>query len=128
MSYSELLVSLENIISDRVAAVPKARNKKHDTSAPMEIGMAAKEDGESASQEGETLLCRLSTKELAKERPMAEGQWQERKPRARQMWQGKRPEHVGRVAGQDTLQRGVEQEVMNKCTPLMKTTVKTSKN
>ena len=49
MSYSELLTLLENIIIDRVATVPTARNRKTDTSAPMEIGMAAKEDGESAS-------------------------------------------------------------------------------
>ena len=46
MSYSELIVALENIIVDKVVTVPTARNKKHGTSAPMEIGMAAKEDGE----------------------------------------------------------------------------------
>ena len=28
--------------------VPTARGRKHDTSAPMEIGMAAKVDGENA--------------------------------------------------------------------------------
>ena len=48
MSYSELIVALENIIVDKVATDPTARSKKHDTSAPMEIGMAAKEDGENA--------------------------------------------------------------------------------
>ena len=52
MSYSELIVAQENIIVDKVVTVPTARSKKHDTSAPMEIGMAAKEDGENASQEG----------------------------------------------------------------------------
>ena len=56
MSYSEPLVTLENIIViiiiDRVATVPSARSRKNDTSARMEIGMAAKEDGENASQEG----------------------------------------------------------------------------
>ena len=51
MSYSVLVVALENIIVDKVVTVPIARNKKHDTWAPMEIGMAAKEDGENASQE-----------------------------------------------------------------------------
>ena len=51
MSYSELLVALENIIIDKVATVPTARSRKNDTSAPMEIGLAAKEDGENASQE-----------------------------------------------------------------------------
>ena len=45
MSYSELIVALENIIIDKVATVPAARIKKNDTSAPMEIGMALREDG-----------------------------------------------------------------------------------
>ena len=37
MSYSELLVALENIITDKVSTVPTARIRKHDTSAPMEL-------------------------------------------------------------------------------------------
>ena len=46
MSCSELLVALENIIvTDKVATVPTARNRKVDTSSPMEIGMAAKDHG-----------------------------------------------------------------------------------
>ena len=53
MSYSELIGALENIIIDKVATVPAARIKKNDTSAPMEIGMAAREDGEGASQEAD---------------------------------------------------------------------------
>ena len=44
MSYSELIVALENIIVDKVAMVPTSKNRKHDTSAPMEIGMAARAD------------------------------------------------------------------------------------
>ena len=51
MSYSELFVALENIIIDKVATVPTARSRKHDTSAPMDIGMEEREDGEYASQE-----------------------------------------------------------------------------
>ena len=50
MSYSELIVALENIIIDKVAMVPTARCRKHDTSAPVEIRMAAKEDGVNVSQ------------------------------------------------------------------------------
>ena len=46
MSYSELIVALENIILDKEVTVPTPKNKKHDTSAPMEIGMAAKEECE----------------------------------------------------------------------------------
>ena len=53
MSYSELLVALENIIIDKVVTVPTARSRKNDTSAPMKVGMAAKEYGENASQEGD---------------------------------------------------------------------------
>ena len=46
MSCSELPVALENNMVDKIATVPTARGKKHDTSAPMEIRMAAKENGE----------------------------------------------------------------------------------
>ena len=46
MSYCELLVALVNIIIDKVATVPTATNRNFDTSAPMEIGMAAKDDSE----------------------------------------------------------------------------------
>ena len=51
MSYSELLGALENII-DKVATVPTARYRKIDTSAPVESGLAAKDDGESVREEG----------------------------------------------------------------------------
>ena len=74
MSYSELLIAMENIIIDKGATVPTARNRKIDTSAPIEIGMAAKDDGESLREEGDQRIveswisrCRLSTKEQAKE-------------------------------------------------------------
>ena len=51
MSYDELLIALENIIVDKVATVPTARNRKIDTSAPVEIGMAAKDDSEHMREE-----------------------------------------------------------------------------
>ena len=66
MSYSELIVALENIIVDKVVTVPTARNKKHDTSAPMEIGIAAKEDGENASQEGDQRIIDLALQAVYK--------------------------------------------------------------
>ena len=53
MSYSEIIIALENIIVDKVSTIPSSKSRKNDTSAPMEIGMAAKEDGESVSQEGD---------------------------------------------------------------------------
>ena len=43
MSWSELLVAMQNVIIDKVATVPTARSRNIDLSAPMEIGMAAKE-------------------------------------------------------------------------------------
>ena len=73
MSYSELIIALENIIVDKVSTVPSSENRRIDTSAPMEIGMAAKEDGESASQEKKEIIelwisrCRLSTKQKVNE-------------------------------------------------------------
>ena len=39
MSYNELLVASENIIIDKVATVSTPRNRKIDTSAPMDIGL-----------------------------------------------------------------------------------------
>ena len=62
MPYGDLVIALENIIIDKVSTVATARSRKHDTSAPMEIGMATKEDGENASQEGDQRIlaaCRL---------------------------------------------------------------------
>ena len=47
MSYSELLVALDIIIIEKVATVSTSKSRKSDTSAPIEIGMAAKGDGES---------------------------------------------------------------------------------
>ena len=66
MSYSELIVALENIIVDKVATVPTARSRKHDTSAPMKIGVAAKEDGENASQEGDQRIINLALQAVYK--------------------------------------------------------------
>ena len=53
MSCSEINIALENIIVDKVSTVPSSKSRRNDTSAPLEIGMAAKEDGESVSQEGD---------------------------------------------------------------------------
>ena len=38
MSYSEIIVVLENIIVDKVSTVPSSKNRRNDTSAPVEIG------------------------------------------------------------------------------------------
>ena len=73
MSYSELIVAPENIIVDKVAMVLTARGRKHDTSAPMEIGMAAKEDGENASQEGDQTIMDLALQAVHK--GIGKGKW-----------------------------------------------------
>ena len=60
MSYSEIIIALENIIVDKVSTAPSSKSRRNDTSAPMEIGMAAKEDGESVSQEGDQRIMDLA--------------------------------------------------------------------
>ena len=155
MSYNELSVALENIIADKVATVPTARSRKHDTRAPMEIGMAAKEDGENASQEGDQRIVGPALQAVYKGTGFGKGQsWSEkggkggiggkggkdggknpgRKAVARKEAKGKKkvarekPERIGRVTRQDTLQHGAGKVPTTFCTPSMKTTVKTSKN
>ena len=75
MPYFELTFALENIIVDKVSTVPSSKSRRNDTSAPMEIGMAAKEDGESVRQEGEQRIMDLALqafyKEPAKESALA---------------------------------------------------------
>ena len=73
ISYSELLVALENIIVDKVATVPTGRNMIIDTSAPMEIGMAAKEDGENVSQQGDQGTMDLALQAVSK--GTGKGRW-----------------------------------------------------
>ena len=66
MPYNELIIALENIIIDKVSTVHTARSRKHDTSAPMEIGMATKEDGENTSQEGDQRIMDLALQAVYK--------------------------------------------------------------
>ena len=60
MLYSEILVALENIIIHKVATVPTARNRNIDKSAPVEIGMTAKDDGEHLREEGDQRIVDLA--------------------------------------------------------------------
>ena len=60
MSYSELIIALENIIVVKVSTVPSSKSRRSDTSAPMEIGMAAKENGENVSQKGDQRIMDLA--------------------------------------------------------------------
>ena len=66
MSYDEVLVALENIIIDKVDTVPTARNRKVDTSAPIDIGMSAKDDGEHLREEGDNRIVDLALQAVYK--------------------------------------------------------------
>ena len=66
MSYCELLVASVNIIIDKVATVPTATNRNIDTSAPMEIRMAAKDDSESSREEGDQQTMDIALQSLSR--------------------------------------------------------------
>ena len=51
LSYEELIIAIENIIVDKVTTIT-SRQRKNDTSAPMEIGMAAKDDSDGSREDG----------------------------------------------------------------------------
>ena len=52
LPYEELLIALENIIIDKVTTHSVSQVKKIDTSAPMDVGMAAGTECEEAFEEG----------------------------------------------------------------------------
>ena len=109
-SYSELLLAQLNIIIDKVERVPTARNRKIDTSAPMEIGMAATDDGTGKGKmefwEGSELERKKDTnvaqsgKDGRKGRTHGRRAVARKEARGRRKVAGKKPEHVGRVARQ----------------------------
>ena len=66
MSYSELIIALENIIVDKVLTFSSSKSWRNDTSAPMEIGMSAKEGGESVSTEGDRRIMDLALQAVYK--------------------------------------------------------------
>ena len=116
VSYGELIIALENIIVDKVSTVPSSKSRKNHTSAPMEVGMAAKEDGENVSQAGDQRIVDLALQAVYK--GTGKGKWgfgkgqnwneeggkggkdggknswqkgsgRERRQRARERWQGR---------------------------------------
>ena len=60
MLYDELIIAMDNIIIDKVATVPTAQNSKIDTSAPMESGLSAKDDGQKLREEGDQRIVDLA--------------------------------------------------------------------
>ena len=128
MPYGKIIIALKNIIVDKASTVQSSKSRRNDTSAPMDIGMAAKEDCKNVSQnrrpeESWISRCKLSTREPAKGKcGFGKGQnWNEKGGK-------ESPERVGRVARQDTLQLGAGMEEIRICTPQMKTTARTLKN
>ena len=63
---------MENI-NDEVATVPTARKRKIDVSAPMEIGTAAKDDGELLREEGDQRIVDLALRAVYK--GTGKGKW-----------------------------------------------------
>ena len=118
MSYDEITIACENIIIDKVVTVLTTRDRQIDTRVPMEIGMAAKDDGtKEEAKENEVLeRVRVGMKRDTKVAKVAEMHIREwwihgRRAVARKEPKDKRREareHVGRVVKQETLQRGVE--------------------
>ena len=73
MSKSEIFIVLENIIGDKVSTVASSNSRRNNASAPMEIGMAAKEDGEGPSQEGDQRIVDLALQVVYK--GTGKGKW-----------------------------------------------------
>ena len=73
MSHDQLLMVLQNIVIDKVAIVPTSRIRKIDTSAPMEIAMAARDDGGKLKEEGDQGIVDLSLQAVRK--GAGKGKW-----------------------------------------------------
>ena len=155
LSCSELIVALENIIIDKVAMVPTAKGKKHDTSAPMAIGTATKEDSENASQEGDQRIIDFALQAVYKgarkgkwsfgkgqhwnekggkggkdggKRLMAERQWARKEAKDKRRVAKMKTGRAVRMARQDILPLGAGKEERRTCTPWTKVNARTPKN
>ena len=135
MPFDELIIALESIIIDKVSTVPTVKSWRQHTSAPMEIGMATKEDGEYASQEGDQRIVDLALQAVYKGLAKASGVLEkvragmrraakaEERTHGRKAVAGKeakgrrkvanvRQEHVGRAARWDTLRLSARKEAI----------------
>ena len=92
MSYSELIIALENISVDKVSTVPSSKRRRNDTSAPMKNGMAAKEDGENVSQEGDQRIMDLALQ--AVQEGTGKGQEKGGKGETRTFWTSGKTGHI----------------------------------
>ena len=108
MSYSEVIIALENVIVDKEVTVPPSKNRRNLTSAPMEIGMAAREDGESASQEGRSENCGFLVAgclQKNRQRTMEIRQRSKVERERRQRWEGWTKEFVAEGQRQESRKR-----------------------
>ena len=107
MSYSELFVALENNIIDTVATVPTVVGRRADTSAPVEIAMAAKDDRESAREEEDRRIVDFALQAVYK--GTGKGKWSFKDG---QNWKGKgyHGDKVGMAQGQRGKKGGKVQE------------------
>ena len=131
MSYSEIIIALKNTIVDKVSAIPSSKSRRNDTSTPMEIGMAAKEDGESGSQEGDDRIMDFALQAVHKGTGKGKGlNWNEKggkggrmeertrgrravgrkEERARDRWQGRIQNVLDVRQDRTHLQLGAEKE------------------
>ena len=78
LPYEELLIALKNIILDKATTHSAHNVKKIDTSAPMEIGVAAGTDGEETFEEGYGETSELAVPAVSKA-TLAKGVWSGRK-------------------------------------------------
>ena len=66
VSYAEVLIALLNNVIHKASTVPTGRHKKLDSSAPMDIGMAAKGDGENSREEGDQRIMDIALQAVYK--------------------------------------------------------------
>ena len=62
--HEEILIALGNIIIDKVPTVQITKQKKFDTSAPLEIGMAPKDESDSSGEEGDARIMENGQRQL----------------------------------------------------------------
>ena len=138
LKYEELLIALEPIIIDKVSTTPTTRQKKVDTSAPMEIGIAAKDDSES-SRGGDQRIMDIALPAVQKGTGKRYAGGKDANRGGKNSWQesnGKKrhrkvametARHAGHVVKQDTLQPRVQKEETRPCMSWEERTVKSVK-
>ena len=71
--YQDVGVASENIMDDKVSTVPTSRQKKVDTSVPMEIGIVAKDDSDDSKNDGDQQIIDIALPAVYK--GLGNGNW-----------------------------------------------------